>query len=1321
MAELISAAGDFATEGERRAAEVLKQLPRSWLVIGNKTLPTKNGRSYEMDFVVVGNHWVFLIDEKSWRGKIRGNEEQWVRADGASERSPLAKVDYVMKVLAGHLKDRVPALRIAEHFVRGGVLLSVAERPPAIFDPRAANGIFFPDDICQRLQSLDMQGGSDFVGQSHDQIKKALVDLSNRPAIPKHISLYTIEDAISVRPGVSLFHAVMEGGEPRLLMVYNLGRDPLESQELYTLYMREFKVLKELRATNLVAEVSDPFKWSEDFLVLPIIPLIGKPLSDYPRPETRDELAQELLLALACFKGLEVIHSKKILHRAIGPDTVYVLQGGQAPKIAFTNFFAARIGTVTIAETLDRLALTAEDPYAAVELTLSYEYALPETDVFSLGLVFLERIAGVSITALRASSESNVVFPDLKERWSILPAAAAAELSSLFREIVTSEHYAPPLPIKDILERLTGLIKSLREEPHDTEELLLSNGRFKVERVLGQGSMAKTYLASYKDFVDAGLGQFVLKQFLRPDEVYEQATAEYTALKQIKSKYFPTINDIFPRQDDVHVKMEYIPGLTLKQFETSFPWPVERWWTFAQDLLIAIEILERKGLLHRDIKPENIILCEGEEYPVLIDFGFAIQQNRVAAARLAGTPLYLPPEILTAPSPPPTSDRYAAGVVLYKILTGALPFTLVGGQRELTQPDAIADPKIRRIAAVLLRMVSNNPAERPLNVDQVRQELQAAILAIEDVPETAALAEKTNPWVDDIRSLYRNSESGNANNRGLDTDFVRNTYVQTALDEQLLPAILTDRPKVVFLSGNPGDGKTAFLEQVKQALVDRNGTFIRENASGWECQYEGHTFRSCYDASEAYQGLSADEQLAQKLRGLEGASAPDAALTVLIAINDGRLMDYFERHKDTFHWLANQIARFHDESDSERVPVWVVDLKRRAFVLMPEAEEKSIFTKVLRSLVAEQHWQVCNECAAQEVCPIRNNAVALRKRSINKWLEYLLLLAHLRRQRHITMRDLRSAIAYLITGNASCQQVHEARHGEEAGASLIDLSYWRSAFAPLDSSDELLKDLTALDPSRFPHPQLDRFLHFHHAPEEAETRRLLYSDQVDLSRQRFIDERAWIAATKRRLYFEVSKPAKDAKDAVRPVPAVRRLQLLPYRHAKEFIALLDDRFEDEAIDWIRDRLALGILRSDGIVEDVPSGKLSVQVSASEEQQLVVLKQFPLEDFSVYAESLHDTQLVEQIPECIIFEHVTSKLILKITLDLFDLLMRLADGLVPDAQEYQPMLEDLRRFKDTLLLQETHELVLIDGQRRIHHITQRDGKIVRVAVEKESHR
>src|SRR6266566_2115602 len=1150
-AELLSIIGSFVTEGEKRAAEVLKQLPDSWLVICNKTLPTRNGRSHEMDFVVVGKRWVFLLDEKSWIGKIRGNDELWIRADGSSERSPLANVDYVAKVLAGHLSWRVPTLKGGGHFVRGGVLLSAADHLPQIFDPRATDGIFLLTDVCQRLQVLDRQEGNPDVGQVHNLVKNALVNLSDRPAIPKRIDLYTIDDSILIRSGVRLFHATMDGGEPRLLMVYDLGKDPLAARENYEFYLREFKALQELRTTGLVAEVRDPSKWSDDFLIIPIVPLNGKPLSVYPRPETREELAQELLLAAASFKGLDVIHSKGILHRAIGPDTVYVLQGGQTPKIAFTNFFAARVGTSSIAAPLDKLALAAEDPYASIDLAIGYEYATSATDAFSLALVFLERIAGVPIATIRSSIESDITFPDLQKRWSILPADFTAELSDLFRQIVMPDHLAPLPSAKEIVSRLGELGRRLQAGTTQEEEKYLLDRRFKVHRMLGQGRMAKTYLASYADYADAGLGLFVLKQFLRPSEVYEQAVAEYRALMHIKSKYLPSILEIYRQQDDAHIKMEYIPGPTLKELEATFPWPVDRWWSFAQDLMNAIEELEKRHLLHRDIKPENIILYEGEQHPVLIDLGFAVQQGTTLDVRVAGTPLYMPPEALLSPVPPSTCDRYAAGIVLFRMLTNSLPFELSGTQQRILRiPEHIIDGKVRRIATVLLRVDSNDPTERPASIDQMRQELQAAVLAVEELPQTPISAELVNPWVDDIRSLYRNSESGNANNRGLDTPFVRETYVATALDLRLLPAIFEYRPKVVFLSGNPGDGKTAFLEQLKKELESKQASFHKQDASGWECDYEGHIFRSCYDASEAYQGLSADEQLAQKLHGLEGTSKPEVALTVLIAINDGRLMDYFDRHKEHFHWLVKQIERSEDENELAHLSVWLVDLKRRAFVSMPDAEELSIFTRVLQSLVAQEHWQVCEDCAAADICPIRSNAAALRKHSISKWLEYLLLLTHLRRQRHMTMRDLRSALAYLITGNSSCQQVHEARHGEEAGASLINLTYWRSAFAPLELNDELLKDMANLDPARFAHPQLDRFLHFHDAPEEAEARRHLFANHVDLPSQRFRDEREWMAATKRRLYFEISKGAKTQDNVSQVVPRIRRLPLLPYQYAK---------------------------------------------------------------------------------------------------------------------------------------------------------------------------
>src|SRR6266849_3775260 len=678
-------------------------------------------------------------------------------------------------------------------------------------------------------------------------------------------------------------------------------------------------------------------------------------------------------------------------------------------------------------------------------------------------------------------------------------------------------------------------------------------------------------------------------------------------MRSINSKYLPRIFDIYPPQNDVHVKMEYIPGPTLQQVEMEFPRPLERWWSFAQGLLSAVEALEEKQLLHRDIKPANIILHEADNRPVLIDFGFTIRQGTPGKA--AGTPLFLPPETFSASTSsafPLSCDRYAAGVVLFKSLFGYMPFSITDGiRRNLIPLEQFVDAKMRRLAAVLLRAVSNDPSERPATVAQMRQELQTALLAVEEPLQTEALRELINVWVNEVRSLYRNSDIGNKNNRGLDSAFVRETYVPTALDEYLLPAIFELKPKVVFLCGNPGDGKTAFLEKVQQHLLEQQARIIQQDASGWECEWDGHLYRSCYDASESHQALSADQQLTEKLQELAGDNKPVTNLTVLIAINDGRLADYFIRQQERFRWLSRQIDHARNASEVEELDVWVIDLKKRAFVNLPDAEGDSVFRQVLQSLVAADKWKICEDCAARVVCPLRNNALALRKSRVVGRLEFLFLLSHLRRQRHTTMRDLRSALAYLITGNKSCEQVHDARHGADAGASLINLAYSQSAFAPVEQHDELLADLMPFDPARFPHPHLDRFLHFHQTARDAEQRVLLFADKKDLIPQRFENETTWMAAFKRRLYFDAGKPVATAQDeSSLVVPKVRWLTLLPYQYSKRFMELLDERIDDEEMLELRKRLALGILRSDGVIEEVPPGKLSVKVSSSIEQQLV---------------------------------------------------------------------------------------------------------------------
>ena len=107
MAEIIDAGVGFTTAGESRAIETLRDLPADWLVVANKVLPIRPGESYEADLIVVGPHRIWLIDEKSYRGSIIGSDQTWTLHGGQSVQSPLNKVDFVAKKLAGWLRDRV--------------------------------------------------------------------------------------------------------------------------------------------------------------------------------------------------------------------------------------------------------------------------------------------------------------------------------------------------------------------------------------------------------------------------------------------------------------------------------------------------------------------------------------------------------------------------------------------------------------------------------------------------------------------------------------------------------------------------------------------------------------------------------------------------------------------------------------------------------------------------------------------------------------------------------------------------------------------------------------------------------------------------------------------------------------------------------------------------------------------------------------------------------------------------------------------------------------------------------------------------------------
>jgi len=145
-------------------------------------------------------------------------------------------------------------------------------------------------------------------------------------------------------------------------------------------------------------------------------------------------------------------------------------------------------------------------------------------------------------------------------------------------------------------------------------------------------------------------------------------------------------------------------------------------------------------------------------------------------------------------------------------------------------------------------------------------------------------------------------------------------------------------------------------------------------------------------------------------------------------------------------------------------------------------------------------------------------------------------------------------------------------------------------------------------------------------------------------------------------------------------------------------------------------IARGISRSDGLGGAALNDGLCIKVAHSDMQHMTVLKRFPLDEFTLAVARPSGSDGIETFPIALLLRHVKSQALLSITLDIFELLMRLAEGLEPESPELQALIEDLVPFKSRVQMSSSHDLVLIESGRRMHQLTQHEGQLVCLPLE-----
>ncbi|BBM84068.1 serine/threonine protein kinase [Candidatus Uabimicrobium amorphum] len=197
-------------------------------------------------------------------------------------------------------------------------------------------------------------------------------------------------------------------------------------------------------------------------------------------------------------------------------------------------------------------------------------------------------------------------------------------------------------------------------------------GKYRLLEELGRGGMGVVYRA-----FDAELQrECALKVLLSnsDNDAIERFKREAIAIAKIRH---PNIIQIY----EVHQKkpyffaMTYIDGLPLDQYISNLDLK-ERLHLFHK-ICTPIAFAHQQGILHRDLKPANILISkEGE--PVIVDFGIAKDIDHTAGltktGAIVGTPIYIPPEVIQGKPVDQRSDVYSLGVILYKMLTGRVPF-----------------------------------------------------------------------------------------------------------------------------------------------------------------------------------------------------------------------------------------------------------------------------------------------------------------------------------------------------------------------------------------------------------------------------------------------------------------------------------------------------------------------------------------------------------------------------------------------------------------------------------------------------------------------
>ena len=282
-------------------------------------------------------------------------------------------------------------------------------------------------------------------------------------------------------------------------------------------------------------------------------------------------------------------------------------------------------------------------------------------------------------------------------------------------------------------------------------------GRYAIERELGEGGMATVYLADDLKH-ERKVALKVLKPELAAVVGAERFLAEIKTTANLQHPHILPLFDSGEADSFLFYVMPYVEGEDLREkLDREHQLPVDDALRIATNMAEALDYAHRQGVVHRDIKPANVLLLDGK--PVIADFGIALAVGMAGGGRLTetgisvGTPFYMSPEQATGDQHVgPASDIYSLAAMLYEMLTGDPPYVGSTAQAvlgKIIQGGPASATEIRKsvpanVDAAIRKALETLPADRFAGAQEFANAL--ADPAFRHGDDTARVAAGAGVW-----------------------------------------------------------------------------------------------------------------------------------------------------------------------------------------------------------------------------------------------------------------------------------------------------------------------------------------------------------------------------------------------------------------------------------------------------------------------------------------------------------------------------------------------------------------------------------------------